>query len=77
MKKSLVVTISMLMMLVPILFATGCATNSKPASMDWYSEVPRAKHEVRFPHGHEQSPSSKKLNCVFDPNKDVYICQFE
>lgn len=77
MKKSLVVSITMLVMLVPMLFATGCTTSSKPSGTDWYAEVPSSEHELRFPHGHEKNPKSKKLNCVYDAKKDVYLCQFE
>lgn len=75
MKKSTGVTIAMLVTLVPMLFASGCATNSKRAGMDWYSEVPKAEHELHFPHGHESA--SKKMNCVYDEKRQVYLCQFE
>ncbi len=77
MKKSLVVTITMLVMLVPMLFATGCATESpRRAGMDWYSEVPKTDHELRFPQGHEQVPPGK-VNCDYDEKRGVYLCQFD
>ena len=78
MKKSLVLTIAMLMMLVPMFFATGCATeSSRRAGMDWYSEVPKAEHERRFPHGHEQIPGPGGENCVYDEKREIYLCQFD
>ncbi len=76
MKKSLVVKITMFMMMVPMFFATGCAKESKRGGMDWYSEIPRAEHELRFPQGHEKIPPGK-INCVYDEKRKIYLCQFE
>jgi hypothetical protein len=77
MKKSLFVSIVMLMMLVPMFFTTGCAKQSKVAGADWYSAVPKAEHERRFPHGHKQIPGSNGENCVYNEKTETYFCQFD
>ena len=75
MKLSLYVIIAML---VPMLLFMGCAHQSKNlAGTDWYSEVPKAKHERRFPHGHKNVPESEGENCVYNEKTESYFCQFD
>lgn len=79
MKKLFVVTAAMLM-LVSMFFATGCAKQSRPAAgmdTDWYAEVPKAKHERRFPQGHKQLPGPDGEKCVYNEKTESYFCQFD
>jgi hypothetical protein len=78
MKKSLVMSIAMLMILGPILFfATGCAKQSQLAGTDRHTEVPKAEHERRFPHGHKQTPGSHGETCVYNEKTEKYTCEFD
>jgi hypothetical protein len=76
MKNSAVMTIAMVTMLLSLFFIVGCANQSKPLGMDWYSEVPKAEHDRRFPHGHKQIPGPKGENCVYNEATNTYFCQF-
>jgi len=58
MKKSYVMSIAMIMMLLSIMFfATGCAKQSTLAGTDSYDVVPKVEHEHRFSQRHKQKPS--------------------
>jgi hypothetical protein len=76
MKKLFVVTTAMLM-LVSMFFVTGCAKQFRPAGTDWYTEVPKAEHERRFPHGHKQVPGPGGEKCVYNERTEAYFCQFD
>jgi hypothetical protein len=83
MKKSYVMSIAMLMMLLSIMFfATGCAKQSTLAGTDWYDAVPKVEHEHRFPQGHKQKPSVKNEKtvahekCVYNEKTEIYFCQY-
>jgi hypothetical protein len=77
MKKSNVMSVAMLLMLLSImLFATGCAKQSTIAGTDWYDAVPEVEHERRFPHGHKQIPGPNYENCVYNEKTKTYFCQF-
>ena len=76
MKNLVVVTVAMLMM-GTMFFATGCAKQASLQGMDWYSEVPKAEHERRFPQGHKPLVGPNGENCVYDEKTETYLCQFD
>ena len=77
MRKLFVLSAATLLLLVPLLFSTGCAPQSKQLGRDWYMGVPLAEHERRFPKGHEYIPGANDENCVFSKSTNSYFCQFD
>lgn len=81
MKKKLLIASSILM-LIPIVLAFGCSQSSKNVGHDYYSEgfykkIPKAEHEKRFPHGHQnKSGDDAGRQCYYEKGTAAYFCQY-
>jgi hypothetical protein len=73
MKKSLVLIISILTMLI----AVGCANQSYQGAKDLHPEISKAEHERRFPGGHIQVPGVEGDKCAYNEKNESYLCQFD
>ena len=76
MKKLLVLVAAMLMLLVSLLFSTGCTTQPG-GGRDWFMEVPKVEHESRYPKGHKQTSAVPYENCVYNEKTQSYFCQLD
>ena len=74
MKNSLLVTTTALMM-IQMLLTISCARHSE-MDKGSYLEVPKAKHEKQFPHGHGTAPPEGE-NCYFNKATNSYFCEFD
>ena len=81
MKKKLLIALSVLM-LMSIVFASGCSQNAKNMGYDYYADdlykmVPKAEHEKRFPHGHQnKSGDDADRKCYYEKGTAAYFCQY-
>lgn len=80
MKRKLLITSSMLMLMALVL-ASGCAQQTKTVGIDYYAEdvykmVPRAEHEKRFPHGHMKKAGDENKRCYYNEGTAAYFCQY-